>query len=305
MLVMLGYSYNTDNEGSSTEAKKELLALKPHLLAITSTEYKQLLIAGKAVMALGWNGDGAAVAAKKPAEYVVAEEGGEFWVDSYVIPVGAKNPDAAHAWIDYVYEPKINALETSYTYYGSPLKRRARRRAGSEDPQEHAPSSRPRRRSPSSSRTRSPRRARSSATGSGRSSRPRKLAVGTSASRSGVGAPRPRRRRRPPLPGVARAARRSAGTRRFFLVPLGDHRGLQLRGARRLRRHRLHLEPRELPLPLGPALRRGLPADARARALRHRRDARRRLPVRLLARPLRAPQDAAAVADHLRSGRAS
>jgi spermidine/putrescine transport system substrate-binding protein len=123
MLVMLGYSFNSEDEGEIDEAKQELIDLKPHLLAITSTEYKQMLIAGKAVMALGWNGDGAAVAAKKPAEYVVAEEGGEFWVDAYVIPTGSKNPTAAHAWIDYVYDPEHNALETEYTYYGSPLKR--------------------------------------------------------------------------------------------------------------------------------------------------------------------------------------
>jgi spermidine/putrescine transport system substrate-binding protein len=123
MLVMLGYSYNSEDEGEIEEAKKELVELKPHLLAITSTEYKQMMIAGKAVMALGWNGDGAAVAAKKPAEYVVAEEGGEFWVDAYVIPKGTKNPAAAHAWIDFVYQPKVNAAETEYTYYGSPLKR--------------------------------------------------------------------------------------------------------------------------------------------------------------------------------------
>jgi spermidine/putrescine transport system substrate-binding protein len=122
MLVMLGYSYNSDNRSELDKAKKELIALKPHLLSITSTEYKQLLESGKAVMSLGWNGDGLAVAAKKPAAYVVAKEGGEFWVDSYVIPVGAKNADAAHRWIDYVYTPKVNAQETSFTYYGSPLK---------------------------------------------------------------------------------------------------------------------------------------------------------------------------------------
>ena len=122
MLVMLGYSYNSDSRSELEKAKKELLALKPHLLAITSTEYKQLLMSGKAVMALGWNGDGLAVAAKKPAAYVIAKEGGEFWVDSYVIPKGAKNPDAAHAWIDFVYQPKVNAQETSFTYYGSPVK---------------------------------------------------------------------------------------------------------------------------------------------------------------------------------------
>ena len=122
-LVMLGYSYNSEDEGELQEARDALVELKPHILAITSTEYKQMLIDGKAVMALGWNGDGAAVVAKKPAEYVVPDEGGEFWVDSYAIPVGAKNPNAAHAWINYVYDPEINSLETAYTYYGSPLKR--------------------------------------------------------------------------------------------------------------------------------------------------------------------------------------
>jgi spermidine/putrescine transport system substrate-binding protein len=123
MLCMLGYSYNSADEGEIEKAKQELIDLKPHILAITSTEYKQMLIDGKAVMALGWNGDGAAVAAKKPAEYVIAEEGGELWVDAYVIPKGAENPTAAHAWIDYVYEPKANSLETEFTYYGSPVKR--------------------------------------------------------------------------------------------------------------------------------------------------------------------------------------
>jgi spermidine/putrescine transport system substrate-binding protein len=123
MLCMLGYSYNSEDEGEIDEAKQQLIDLKPHILAITSTEYKQMLIDGKAVMALGWNGDGAAVAAKKPAEYVIAEEGGEFWVDAYVIPSGAENPTAAHAWIDYVYDPEHAAMETEYTYYGSPVKR--------------------------------------------------------------------------------------------------------------------------------------------------------------------------------------
>lgn len=121
--VMLGYSYNTDDEAELEEVKNELIELKPHIQAITSTNYRQSLIAGKSAMALGWNGDGAAVAAKVPAEYVIAEEGGEFWVDAYAIPVGAKNPAAAYAWIDYVYDPEHNATETEYTYYGSPLKR--------------------------------------------------------------------------------------------------------------------------------------------------------------------------------------
>jgi spermidine/putrescine transport system substrate-binding protein len=122
-LVMLGYSYNTDDEKELEEAKQQLLKLKPHVLALHSSEYKNLLTSGRSILALGWNGDAAAVGLKKPMEYVIAEEGGEFWVDTYTIPVGAKNPNAAYAWIDFVYDPKINAQETEYTNYGSPVKR--------------------------------------------------------------------------------------------------------------------------------------------------------------------------------------
>jgi len=43
------------------------------------------------------------VAAKVPAQYVVPQEGAEYWIDAYAIPVGAKNLDAAHKWINFVY----------------------------------------------------------------------------------------------------------------------------------------------------------------------------------------------------------
>ena len=123
--TMLGYSYNTENVKELDQVRKVLLDLKPHIVALHSSNYDTLIAKGQAWMGLGWNGDGLALAGKLKgkAQYVVAKEGGEMWIDYYNIPVGAANPDAAHAWIDFVYQPRIAGLETSYTYYGSPLKR--------------------------------------------------------------------------------------------------------------------------------------------------------------------------------------
>jgi spermidine/putrescine transport system substrate-binding protein len=120
---MLGYDFNTASERQLDEVRRELLDLKPHLLAIDSSDNRTVpLIRGRAVMGLAWNGDGLIVAGKKPAKYVIPKEGGEFWMDTYAIPVGAKNVEAAYAWMNFVYRPRINKLETEFNLYGSPVK---------------------------------------------------------------------------------------------------------------------------------------------------------------------------------------
>ena len=43
------------------------------------------------------------------------------WSDNMVIPVGAPNPTAAEAWMNYVYDPKNQARITDYNYYLSPV----------------------------------------------------------------------------------------------------------------------------------------------------------------------------------------
>ena len=123
LATMLGYSYSTSDKDELDDVKKVLLPLKPYIVALHSSNYDTLIARGKAWMGLGWSGDGILLSSKVPAKYVVAKEGGEIWIDYYNIPVGAANPDAAHAWIDFVYQPKNNGVETSFTYYGSPLRR--------------------------------------------------------------------------------------------------------------------------------------------------------------------------------------
>ena len=124
--VMMGYSFNTDADKELERVRQFLLRLRPFVRSFDSRGYATAIARGTAYGGLGWNGDGAYVIAHTPnnaAEYVVAKEGGELWVDSHVIPRGAPNPAAAHAWIDFVYKPRISAMETLYTYFGSPVRR--------------------------------------------------------------------------------------------------------------------------------------------------------------------------------------
>lgn len=124
--VRLGYSFNTDVEKELQRVRGFLLDLRPFVRSFDSRRYAADIARGKAFGGLGWNGDGAYVIAHAPdhaADYVVAKEGGELWVDAHVIPKGAANVAAAYAWIDFVYKPRISAMETLYTYFGSPVRR--------------------------------------------------------------------------------------------------------------------------------------------------------------------------------------
>ena len=136
--MMMGYSYNSDSASELDKARKFLIDLKPFVHSIDSVNLKQKIIRGKAYGGMAWNGDSAVIIGEKPAEYIIPGEGAEFWIDAYVIPTGAKNPDAAHKWIDFCYQPRVNAQETSFTYYGSPRQADAAEgRAGEERLQQH------------------------------------------------------------------------------------------------------------------------------------------------------------------------
>ena len=59
---------------------------------------------------------------RRPAiEWRMPDEGCIQWSDNMVIPVGAPNPTAAYAWMDYVYDPENQAQITDYNYYVSPV----------------------------------------------------------------------------------------------------------------------------------------------------------------------------------------
>jgi len=55
-----------------------------------------------------------------PVQYVIPSEGSEYWVDTWAVLKSAPDPVAAHAFIDFILDPKIEGQEANYTYYANP-----------------------------------------------------------------------------------------------------------------------------------------------------------------------------------------
>ncbi len=121
-LVVLGKDPNSVNEDELDSARDWLLELKKKVKTITS-DYKAPLISGELILAQAYSGDVfQAQVTNEDLEYAIPTSGGLQWVDAMMIPKGAPHPHNAHAFINYILEPKVGAALTNYVSYGSPNK---------------------------------------------------------------------------------------------------------------------------------------------------------------------------------------
>jgi spermidine/putrescine transport system substrate-binding protein len=89
----------------------------------TGNDYYQDLITGNVDFVLGWSGDAVQLQADNPnIEFVMPKEGCMLWSTSMEIPAGAPNPAAAEAWMNYVYDPRVQADIAEYVNYVTPVK---------------------------------------------------------------------------------------------------------------------------------------------------------------------------------------
>ena len=88
----------------------------------TGNDYQQDLTSGNAVAVIGWSGDAVQLQSDNPnIEFRMPTEGCSLWSDNMVIPVGAPNPTAAEAWMNYVYDPQVQANIAEYVNYVTPV----------------------------------------------------------------------------------------------------------------------------------------------------------------------------------------
>ena len=112
--------------------KIEAAADSGQIRKFTGNDYIRELASGNAWASLGWSGDAVQLQKDNPnIEFIMPTEGCMLWSTSLEIPVGAPNPQAAQALMNYVYDPRVQADIAEWVNYVTPVsgvKRIIRRR---------------------------------------------------------------------------------------------------------------------------------------------------------------------------------
>ena len=120
-LKVMGKSLNTTNEQDLAAAQQLLIGCKKNLAKFDVDEAKRGLVTGEFFVVHGYNGDLLQIIEEAPEiAFAVPEEGTSIAIDCMVIPTGAKNVDLAHAFINYIHEPKNCAMTMEKVCFASP-----------------------------------------------------------------------------------------------------------------------------------------------------------------------------------------
>lgn len=123
-LRVLGYSGNSTNPVEIEAAYNKLRALQPNIAAYNSEEPREAITSGQAVAGMIWNGE--AHLAKQDrftVKYIYPSEGAILWIDNMAIPKNAKNPAAAHQFINHLLKPSMAAIASESIGYATPNQR--------------------------------------------------------------------------------------------------------------------------------------------------------------------------------------
>jgi putrescine transport system substrate-binding protein len=126
VLLWLGKQPNSESAADLKLAEEALLAIRPYIRTIHSSQYIEDLANGEICIAVGYSGDilqardRAAEAGKAiDIRYVVPREGALMWFDTLAIPADAKHPRNAHAFIDYLLRPEVAAANSNFVNYAT------------------------------------------------------------------------------------------------------------------------------------------------------------------------------------------
>jgi len=116
-----GHSMNTLDEGELTAARDDLVAQKPLVQAYVIDQVRDKMIGDEAAIGVIYSGEAIYTQRENPnLEYVIPKEGTNVWIDAWVIPKNAPNPENAEKFIDYMCRPEIALKNFEYITYSTP-----------------------------------------------------------------------------------------------------------------------------------------------------------------------------------------
>jgi spermidine/putrescine transport system substrate-binding protein len=87
---------------------------------VTGNDYTEDLTSGNVVASIGWSGD-AYLIGRDDVEWRRPDEGCNLWFDMMAIPAGAPNTAAALDFMNFTYEPKVQADIAAFVNYVTPV----------------------------------------------------------------------------------------------------------------------------------------------------------------------------------------
>ncbi|MCP4644044.1 MAG: spermidine/putrescine ABC transporter substrate-binding protein [bacterium] len=124
LLLAAGHPLNSTDPQHLAGAAE--VAQQLHKQEVLLSDYYPLqdkLIAGEVWVTMAYSGDLLKAAQEhSEIEYVVPEEGGNKWIDSYAMPRYTEKVDEVHAFLDFVMEPEVAARISNSQHYATPNK---------------------------------------------------------------------------------------------------------------------------------------------------------------------------------------
>ena len=123
-LGMIMQSQGNSPENPTTESVQKAVDLvreqkdKGQIRRFTGNDYADDLAAGNIAIAQAYSGDVVQLQADNPdLQFVIPESGGDWFIDTMVIPYTTQNQKAAEAWINYVYDRPNYAKLVAFVQY--------------------------------------------------------------------------------------------------------------------------------------------------------------------------------------------
>jgi spermidine/putrescine transport system substrate-binding protein len=123
-LLSIGIDPASSTPDDWNKAAEKLQAQKPLVRSYYDQDYLKALKNEDIWISMAWSGDifqAATYLGFPTLKAVIPQEGAMFWTDNQVIPIGVENPVDAMTFMDYVYDPKVQAIIEAYNAYVCPV----------------------------------------------------------------------------------------------------------------------------------------------------------------------------------------